>query len=66
MVVEVPGAGVVAKADVETEIGPGDGVEVTRAHHLDRVTEQAECGDGEDLVRVKGTVVGGDQHPARL
>jgi hypothetical protein len=64
--VEVTGRGVVAKADVDAQVGLRESVRVARAHHLDGIAEQTERGDGEDLVGVEGTVVGRDQHPARL
>jgi hypothetical protein len=66
MVVEVPVRRLVAKAHIDAEIGLRESVAVARAHHLDGLAEQAERGEGENLVRVKGTVMGRDQHPARL
>ena len=42
VVVEVSGAGVVAKADVHAHIGPSELVAVTRAHDGDRVAEQMQ------------------------
>jgi hypothetical protein len=66
VVVEVPGAGVIAEADVDPDVGVRQGVAITRAHHLHGIAEEGERGDGEDLVGVEGTVMSGDEHPARL
>ena len=66
VVVEVSRRGVVAKSDVDADIGLREGVPLARAHHLDGLAEQTQRSDGEHLIRVKGSVVGGDQHPSRL
>ncbi len=66
MVIEIPARGVIAKSDVDAQLGPGEGVAVAGPHDLDRVAQQTQRGDGEDLVGMKGTVVGRDQHPATL
>ena len=62
MVVEVPGRRVKAKADVHAQIGAGQDVAIPRPDHLVGLAQEPKRGDGEHLVGVKGTVVGGDQH----
>ncbi len=62
VVVEVPGRRLEAEADVDPQVGTGEQLRITGADDLHRFRQEAECGDGEDLVGVEGAVVRGDSH----
>ena len=65
MVVEVAGVRVMAEAHVDSQIRGCELLRIPGANHLERVAEQAERRDREDLVGVEGPVVGGDAHVLR-
>jgi hypothetical protein len=66
VVIEVPGGGVVAEADVDARVGSCQRLTVARPDHLDVLAKQHQGRHGEHLVSVEGAVVGRDQHGPRL
>ena len=60
VMVEVAGGRVVAEADVHADVGGGQLLAIPGADDLDRLAEQGQRRDGEDVVGVEGAVVGGD------
>ena len=61
-----PGVRVAGEADVDAHVGGRLGVAVARARDLQRLAEQRQRGEREDLVGVEGPVVGGGVHRAIL